>query len=102
LSARGTAQPAAGPSRDDCLLVGGVPLTHLAERVGRTPFYAYDRASCDARVGELRRHLPPMVKLHYAMKANPMPSLVVVHGRHRRRHRRRLGRRAHGRARLRA
>jgi diaminopimelate decarboxylase len=62
---------------DDCLLVGGVPLPQLAARVGRTPFYAYDRRAIDARVGELRRHLPPLVKLHYAMKANPMPSLVA-------------------------
>jgi diaminopimelate decarboxylase len=62
---------------DDCLLVGGIPLLQLAERVGRTPFYAYDRRMIDARVGELRRHLPPLVKLHYAMKANPMPSLVA-------------------------
>jgi len=62
---------------DDCLLVGGVALPQLAERVGRTPFYAYDRRMIDARVGELRRHLPPLVKLHYAMKANPMPSLVA-------------------------
>ncbi len=65
------------PVADDCLLVGGVPLTRLAERVGRTPFYAYDRRVIHARVAELRRHLPPMVKLHYAMKANPMPSLVA-------------------------
>ena len=62
---------------DDCLVVGGVPVTRLAERVGRTPFYAYDRRAIDARVGELRRHLPPIVKLHYAMKANPMPALVA-------------------------
>src|SRR6185295_15700537 len=65
------------PVVDDCLVVGGIPLPQLAERVGRTPFYAYDRRAIDARVGELRRHLP-MVKLHYAMKANPMPALVGV------------------------
>jgi hypothetical protein len=76
LSARGTRRPV-GPSPDDCLLVGGVALPKLAERVGRTPFYAYDRRMIDARVGELRRHLPPLLKLHYAMKANPMPSLVA-------------------------
>ncbi len=29
--------------RDGQLWVGGQPLTRLAERVGRTPFYAYDR-----------------------------------------------------------
>ena len=58
------------------LIVGGIPLTRLAARVGRTPFYAYDRRLLDERVGELRAALPPQVELHYAMKANPMPALV--------------------------
>jgi diaminopimelate decarboxylase len=61
---------------DDCLVVGGIPLTRLAERVGRTPFYAYDRQSLNRRVESLRAQLPPEVKLHYAIKANPMPALV--------------------------
>jgi len=64
------------PVVDDCLQVGGMPLTRLAERIGSTPFYAYDRAMLSARVAELRRHLPPEVHLHYAMKANPMPAVV--------------------------
>lgn len=64
------------PVRDDCLQIGGVALTRLAQRVGQTPFYAYDRASLSARVALLRRALPPEVQLHYAMKANPMPALV--------------------------
>ena len=61
---------------DDCLQVGGMPLTRLAERVGSTPFYAYDRARLTARVAELRQYLPPEIELHYAMKANPMPAVV--------------------------
>jgi len=61
---------------DDCLQVGGIPLTRLAQRVGQTPFYAYDRAAMTARVAELRQHLPADVHLHYAMKANPMPAVV--------------------------
>ena len=64
------------PVVDDCLQIGGVPLTRLAARVGQTPFYAYDRAAMTARVAELRRHLPPEIELHYAMKANPMPAVV--------------------------
>jgi diaminopimelate decarboxylase len=36
------------PVVDDCLQVGGMPLTRLAERVGSTPFYAYDRALTSA------------------------------------------------------
>jgi len=61
---------------DDCLAVGGVPLTELARRVGRTPFYAYDRRLISERVELLRSHLPRQVHIHYAMKANPMPEVV--------------------------
>jgi diaminopimelate decarboxylase len=61
---------------DDCLQVGGMPLTRLAERVGSTPFYAYDRAKLTERVALLRQFLPPEIHLHYAMKANPMPAVV--------------------------
>jgi diaminopimelate decarboxylase len=62
---------------DDCLLVNGIPLPRLAARAGQTPFYAYDRSLLDARVAELRAALPREVSLHYAMKANPMPALVM-------------------------
>lgn len=61
---------------DDCLEIGGVPLTRLAQRVGATPFYAYDRRGMTDRVALLRRHLPQEIHLHYAMKANPMPAVV--------------------------
>ena len=67
---------AAFPVRDGCLEVGGVPITRLADRVGSTPFFAYDRRLIDERVRHLRRHLPAEVALHYAIKANPMPALV--------------------------
>jgi diaminopimelate decarboxylase len=63
-------------TRDGQLVVGGQKLSTLATRVGSTPFYAYDRGLLKARVDELRAALPPQVKLHYAMKANPMPALV--------------------------
>lgn len=64
------------PTQGGELVVGGQPLTRLAERVGQTPFYAYDRALLGARVRTLRQALPAQIKLHYAMKANPMPALV--------------------------
>jgi len=64
------------PVVDDVLQVGGIPLTRLAQRVGRTPFYAIDRAVCSARIAALRAVLPPAVALHYSIKANPMPALV--------------------------
>ncbi|MDT3680108.1 MAG: pyridoxal-dependent decarboxylase, exosortase A system-associated [Burkholderiaceae bacterium] len=55
---------------------GGIPISRLAERVGRTPFYVYDRRAISARVESLRQLLPPALELHYAIKANPMPALV--------------------------
>jgi diaminopimelate decarboxylase len=64
------------PVVDDCLQVGGVAITRLAQRVGSTPFYAYDRALLSERVRHVRAHLPAAVNLHYSMKANPMPALV--------------------------
>ena len=63
-------------TRDGELVVGGEKLSTLAARVGQTPFYAYDRGLLRARVAELRAALPAGIKLHYAMKANPMPALV--------------------------
>ena len=62
--------------KDDCLWIGGIPLTQLVARIGQTPFYAYDRRLLDERVTWLRRTLPPAIELHYAVKANPMPALV--------------------------
>jgi len=64
------------PVVDDCLQVGGMPLTRLAQRVGSTPFYAYDRRLLDERVAHVRAHIPPAIELHFSMKANPMPALV--------------------------
>ena len=66
------------PVQDDCLQLGGVLLTRLAERVGRTPFYAYERDHIRSRVALLRQVLPEGVRLHYAMKANPMPAVVQL------------------------
>lgn len=64
------------PVQDDCLHIGGIPLTTLVHRVGSTPFYAYDRQALTERAALLRRHLPEGVHLSYAMKANPMPAVV--------------------------
>jgi len=64
------------PVVDDCLQVGGLSLTELAARAGRTPFYAYDRGLMTRRVEQLRAALPEGISLHYAIKANPMPAVV--------------------------
>lgn len=69
--------PADFPVQEGELLVGGIPLQRLAARAGTTPFYAYDRQALTRRVNSLRAALPAAVKIHYAMKANPMPALVA-------------------------
>jgi diaminopimelate decarboxylase len=60
------------------LAVGGQPISRLAERVGSTPFYAYDRRLLRDRAASLRAALPAGIKLHYAMKANPFPAVVAT------------------------
>jgi diaminopimelate decarboxylase len=60
----------------DQLLIGGIPVSLLAQRVGGTPFYAYDRQLLTERIKQLRKDMPPDLKIHYAMKANPMPAVV--------------------------
>lgn len=58
------------------LMVGGIRVDRLAERVGSTPFFAYDRRLLTARIELLRRCLPSDIHLSYAIKANPMPAVV--------------------------
>jgi diaminopimelate decarboxylase len=62
--------------RDGRLYVGGVELGRLAEQVGSTPFFAYDRARVSERIASVRGALGPEVQLGFAVKANPMPALV--------------------------
>lgn len=62
--------------QDGCLVIGGIALPRLAQRIGRTPFYAYDRSALTARVNDLRTALPAGIRIHYSVKANPMPALV--------------------------
>jgi len=57
--------------------VGGTSLSELAQRAGGTPFYVYDRENIARRVAELRAILPANARLHYAIKANPMPALLT-------------------------
>jgi diaminopimelate decarboxylase len=42
------------PVENGELVIGGMPITRLAARVGKTPFYAYDRSLLKRRVAELR------------------------------------------------
>jgi diaminopimelate decarboxylase len=62
---------------DGILVWGGRKVTDIAKEIGVTPFYAYDRDRMSHRVAELRSALPDAMQIHYAMKANPMPSVVA-------------------------
>jgi len=64
------------PVQDNNLVIGGITLVRLAQRVGSTPFYAYDRQHISQRMAELRHQMPENLKIHYALKANPMPAVV--------------------------
>lgn len=58
------------------LMVGGRPIGALADSVGGTPFFAYERRLIEERVAELRDVLPSQIQIHYAVKANPMKAVV--------------------------
>lgn len=63
-------------SRDNQLLMAGRTAAELDAIAGGTPLYIYDKAALTQRVETLRQQLPAALKLHYAIKANPMPALV--------------------------
>lgn len=54
----------------------GRTIDELAMIAGQTPVYVYDRAAIGRSVERLRHDLPASVKLHYSLKANPLPALV--------------------------
>ena len=64
------------PTHDNEILIGGIKVSQLAQRIGQTPFYAYDRQRLTQRISLLRQQMPDDLKIHYAIKANPMPALV--------------------------
>ncbi|WP_018690787.1 pyridoxal-dependent decarboxylase, exosortase A system-associated [Algicola sagamiensis] len=58
------------------LIFAGKTTAELAAIAGQTPCYIYDRQLITARIEHLRKMLPKALKLHYAIKANPMPAVV--------------------------
>ncbi len=63
---------------DDTLTVGGITLEQIETLATRTPFYAYDRQLIINKVTQLSKILPKEISLHYAIKANPYPSIVQL------------------------
>ncbi|AMO54705.1 diaminopimelate decarboxylase [Endozoicomonas montiporae] len=62
--------------RDNELLIAGRKASELLEIAGGSPLYVYSRTELNDRVKELRAVMPETLKLHYAIKANPMPAVV--------------------------
>ncbi|MDX2367881.1 MAG: pyridoxal-dependent decarboxylase, exosortase A system-associated [Colwellia sp.] len=58
------------------LVIGGKMINQIDKLVGSTPFYAYDKALIANKVASLKSAFPEKIQLHYAIKANPLPSLV--------------------------
>lgn len=62
--------------KNNQLLMSGKTAQQVAQIAGRVPCYIYDRQLIKQRVESLKQCLPEKVRLHYAIKANPMPALV--------------------------
>lgn len=73
----GPIPPGFAADPDGMLLIGGDRAESLADVAGDTPLFVYDSAMLSARVAEWRAAMPATVQLHFAMKANPYPPLLV-------------------------
>jgi len=62
--------------KNNQLIIGGKSLSQIELLVGRTPYYAFDKQVIKQTINQLRQKLPNKVKLHYAIKANPLSALV--------------------------
>ena len=63
-----------GISRGE-LLIGGMPVTALAEKYG-TPAFAYDSGILDRKLAALRDALPKRFSVCYSVKANPNQTII--------------------------
>ncbi|GAA0740656.1 MULTISPECIES: pyridoxal-dependent decarboxylase, exosortase A system-associated [Sphingomonas] len=62
----------------------GQPMLQVAGRsagdwaAAGTPLYLYDASAVQARIARFRAAMPERIALHYAIKANPLPSLIAA------------------------
>lgn len=59
------------------LIFAGKTAEEIVAIAGSTPCYAYDKSLIINNIKMLRAMLPEIVKIHYAIKANPYPPLVT-------------------------
>ncbi len=60
------------------LEIGGRTASALVAEAGDTPLFVYSRALIEARMAALRAAMPPALKIHYAMKANPYAPVLEL------------------------
>jgi diaminopimelate decarboxylase len=60
------------------LQIGGEDVEALVSRAGDTPLFVYDFALVREKIAALRAALPAEIRLHYAIKANPLPEMVAA------------------------
>ncbi|MGJ8536868.1 MAG: pyridoxal-dependent decarboxylase, exosortase A system-associated [Parasphingopyxis sp.] len=68
--------PAAFAAQQGELTIGGIAVSDLAAKIGHTPFFAYDLDLATAQAERFRAAMPAEVHLHYAVKANPHPTVI--------------------------
>ena len=58
------------------IVIADRALSDIVQLAGGTPLYIYEREAIARRVAELRQQMPASLKLHFAVKANPMPAVL--------------------------
>lgn len=61
---------------DNKLTLSGFNLSQIGAMLSKDVFYAYDKEVIAQQVERFRRFIPPRIKLHYAVKANPNAAVV--------------------------
>ena len=68
--------PAGFEAIDGELAIGGRKAGEIVAEAGDTPLFVYSRDRLSRRVKTLRAAMPPRLRLHYAIKANPFAPLL--------------------------
>ncbi len=61
---------------DGQIHVAGFTMTQISAMLDKKVFYVYSRDVIAAQVEKFRQQIPPRIKLHFAVKANPNPAVA--------------------------
>ena len=62
--------------QDNALCISGKSITELDESGMKPPCFFYSKQVITRKIKMLRESLPKKIKIHYSIKANPLPALV--------------------------